>query len=45
MKALQRRKLLTASAVLAIIGLAATALPAQAAEVGVSSTQIKLGMT
>ena len=45
MKALNRRKLITASAVLAIVGLAATALPAQAAEVGVSSTQIKLGMT
>ena len=45
MKALNRRKLITASAVLAIVGLAATAIPAQAAEVGVSSTQIKLGMT
>jgi len=45
MKALHRRKLLTASAVLAVVGLAATAIPAQAAEVGVSSTQIKLGMT
>ena len=45
MKALNRRKLITASAVLAIVGLAATALPAQAAEVGVSSTEIKLGMT
>jgi ABC-type branched-subunit amino acid transport system substrate-binding protein len=42
---MNRRKLITASAVLAIVGLAATALPAQAAEVGVSSTQIKLGMT
>jgi ABC-type branched-subunit amino acid transport system substrate-binding protein len=45
MNAMNRRKLITASAVLAIVGLAATALPAQAAEVGVSSTQIKLGMT
>jgi branched-chain amino acid transport system substrate-binding protein len=45
MKALNRRKLITASAVLAIAGLASTAIPAQAAEVGVSSTQIKLGMT
>ena len=45
MKALNRRKLITASAVLAIVGLASTAIPAQAAEVGVSSTQIKLGMT
>ena len=45
MKALHRRKLLTATAVLAVFGLAATAIPAQAAEVGVSSTEIKLGMT
>jgi branched-chain amino acid transport system substrate-binding protein len=45
MKALNRRKLITASAVLAIVGLAATAIPAQASEVGVSSTEIKLGMT
>jgi len=45
MKAMNRRKLITASAVLAVVGLAATAIPAQAAEVGVSSTQIKLGMT
>jgi len=45
MNAMNRRKLITASAVLAIVGLAATALPAQAAEVGVTSTQIKLGMT
>ena len=45
MKALNRRKLITASALLAIVGLASTAIPAQAAEVGVSSTQIKLGMT
>jgi ABC-type branched-subunit amino acid transport system substrate-binding protein len=45
MKALNRSKLITASAVLAIVGLAATAIPAQASEVGVSSTEIKLGMT
>jgi ABC-type branched-subunit amino acid transport system substrate-binding protein len=45
MKALNRRKLYTASAVLAIVGLVATAIPAQAKEVGVSSTEIKLGMT
>ena len=45
MKALNRRKLITASAVLAIVGLAATAIPAQAREVGVSATEIKLGMT
>jgi ABC-type branched-subunit amino acid transport system substrate-binding protein len=45
MKALNRSKLITASAVLAIVGLAATAIPAQAKEVGVSSTEIKLGMT
>jgi ABC-type branched-subunit amino acid transport system substrate-binding protein len=45
MNAMNRRKLITASAVLAIVGLAATALPAHAAEVGVTSTQIKLGMT
>jgi len=45
MKALNRRKLFTASAVLAIVGLVATAIPAQAKEVGVSSTEIKLGMT
>jgi len=52
MKALNRRKLFTASAVLAIVGLVATAIPAQATaipaqakEVGVSATEIKLGMT
>ena len=45
MKALNRSKLFTASAVLAIVGLVATAIPAQAKEVGVSSTEIKLGMT
>jgi ABC-type branched-subunit amino acid transport system substrate-binding protein len=45
MKAMNRRKLMTVSAVLAVASLAATAVPAQAAEVGVSSTEIKLGMT
>lgn len=45
MKALNRRKLISASAVLALVGLAATAIPAQAREVGVSSSEIKLGMT
>jgi len=45
MKALQRRTLLPATAVLATFGLAISAIPAQAAEVGVSSSQIKLGMT
>lgn len=45
MKAMNRRKLITVSAVLAVASLAATAVPAQAAEVGVSSTEIKLGMT
>jgi branched-chain amino acid transport system substrate-binding protein len=45
MKALSRRKLITASALLAITGLAATAIPAQAREVGVTSKSIKLGMT
>ena len=45
MKALNRSKLITASAVLAIVGLAATAIPAQAREVGVSASEIKLGMT
>ena len=42
---MNRRKLITVSAVLAVASLAATAVPAQAAEVGVSSTEIKLGMT
>ena len=45
MKALQRRTLLTATAVLATVGLAVSAIPAQAAEVGVTSSQIKLGMS
>ncbi|CAB4921418.1 unannotated protein [freshwater metagenome] len=45
MKAMNRRKLITVSAVLAVASLAVTAVPAQAAEVGVSSTEIKLGMT
>ena len=42
---MNRRKLMTVSAVLAVASLAVTAVPAQAAEVGVSSTEIKLGMT
>jgi len=42
---MNRRKLITVSAVLAVASLAVTAVPAQAAEVGVSSTEIKLGMT
>ena len=45
MKAMNRRKLITVSAVLAALSLAVTAVPAQAAEVGVTSTGIKLGMT
>jgi branched-chain amino acid transport system substrate-binding protein len=45
MKAMNRRKLISVSAVLAAVSLAVTAVPAQAAEVGVSSTEIKLGMT
>ena len=45
MKAMNRRKLITVSAVLAAVSLAVTAVPAQAAEVGVSSSEIKLGMT
>ena len=45
MKAMNRRKLITVSAVLAVASLVVTALPAQAAEVGVSSSEIKLGMT
>lgn len=40
-----RAKLITASAVIAVAALAITAIPAQAAEVGVSATEIKLGMT
>ncbi|CAB4873360.1 MAG: ABC transporter substrate-binding protein [Actinobacteria bacterium] len=45
MKAMNRRKLMTVSAVLAVASLAVTTVPAQAAEVGVSSTEIKFGMT
>ena len=45
MKAMNRRKLITVSAVLAAVSLAVTAVPAQAAEVGVTSSEIKLGMT
>jgi branched-chain amino acid transport system substrate-binding protein len=42
---MNRRTLISASAVLAVAALTATAIPAQASEVGVSSTEIKLGMT
>ena len=42
---MNRRKLMTVSAVLAVASLAVTTVPAQAAEVGVSSTEIKFGMT
>ena len=42
---MNRRTLISASAVLAVAALTATSLPAQAAEVGVSSTSITLGMT
>ena len=45
MKAMNRRRLISVSAVLAVASLAATAVPAHAAEVGVSSSEIKLGMT
>ena len=45
MKAMNRRKLIPVSAVLAVASLVATAIPANAAEVGVSASEIKLGMT
>ncbi len=45
MKAMNRRKLFTVCATIAVASLAVTAIPAQAAEVGVSSSEIKLGMT
>ncbi len=45
MKAINLRKLLSVSAVLAVASLAATAVPAHAGEVGVNSSEIKLGMT
>ncbi len=45
MKAMNRRKLLSVSAVLAVASMTATAVPAHAGEVGVNSFQIKLGMT
>ncbi|MEY4024169.1 MAG: hypothetical protein RLZ23_1130, partial [Actinomycetota bacterium] len=49
MKAFNRRKLVTASAMLAVSALTVAAVPAQAftpkSEVGVSSTEIKLGIT
>ena len=45
MKAMNRRKLIPVSAVLAVASLVATAIPANAAEVGVTASEIKLGMT
>ena len=42
---MNRRKLISVSAVLAVASLAATAAPAHAGEIGVTSSQIKLGMT
>lgn len=45
MKKLNRKTVLLASASLALVALTATALPANAAEVGVSSSEIKFGMT
>lgn len=42
---MNRRKLISVSAVFAVASLTATAVPAHAAEVGVSSSEIKLGMT
>ncbi len=42
---MKRRALISATAVLAVAALTATTIPAQAAEVGVSSTSITLGMT
>ncbi|MDA2962351.1 MAG: ABC transporter substrate-binding protein [Actinomycetota bacterium] len=45
MKAMNRQKLISVSTVLAVASLVATAIPAHAAHVGVSRSQIKLGMT
>ena len=45
MTRMNRRALITASAVLAVAALTATTIPAQASEIGVSNTEIKLGMT
>lgn len=42
---MNRRALITASAVLAVAALTATTIPAQASEIGVSNSEIKLGMT
>ena len=42
---MNRRALITASAVLAVAALTASTIPAQASEIGVSNTEIKLGMT
>ena len=45
MTRMNRRTLISAGAVLAVVALTATSVPAQAAEVGVSSSSITLGMT
>ena len=45
MTRMNRRTLISASAVLAVAALTAATVPAQAAEVGVTSTEIKLGIT
>jgi branched-chain amino acid transport system substrate-binding protein len=45
MTRMKRRALISATAVLAVAALTAATVPAQAAEVGVSSTSITLGMT
>jgi branched-chain amino acid transport system substrate-binding protein len=45
MKKFYRKRALIASASIAIAALTVSALPAQAAEVGVSGTEIKFGMT
>ncbi len=42
---MNRRALITASAVLAVAALTASTIPAQASEIGVSNSEIKLGMT
>jgi len=45
MTRINRRTLISASAVLVVAALTAATVPAQAAEVGVSNSEIKLGMT
>ena len=45
MTRMNRRTLISASAVLAVAALTAATVPAQAAEVGVTSSEIKLGIT